>query len=231
MNNKIDQLSEVLVSTINSKLLGKKTDSYDILSFANLYATFDTARYYCEHMNKATNCSNDLELIKNALQMRKFEGQILEFGVASGRTINYISSLVDQMIYGFDVFTGLPETWRTGFSAGSFGRQSLPQVNNNVELIVGLFEDTLDNFINSNNTPISFLHIDCDLYSGTKTILNKLAQQITSGTIIVFDEYFNYPGWRQHEFLAFQEFVKDNNIKYKYVYFASNHQQVCVVFE
>ena len=27
------------------------------------------------------------------------------------------------------------------------------------------------------------------------------------GTIILFDEYFNYPNWEQHEFKAFQEFV------------------------
>ncbi len=231
MDFNINQLSTDLINSINTQLLGKKTDSYDILSFASLYTTFDSARYYCEHMSKATNYSNDLDLIKNAIKMRKFQGQILEFGVASGRTINYISSLVDQMVYGFDVFTGLPETWRTGFSAGSFGRQSLPQVNNNVELIVGLFEDTLDKFIQTNNTPISFLHIDCDLYSGTKTILNKIGHLITPGTVIVFDEYFNYPGWRQHEYLAFQQFVKSKNIKYTYDSFVSNHQQVCVVIE
>ena len=27
--------------------------------------------------------------------------------------------------------------------------------------------------------------------------------------MIVFDEYFNYPGWRGHEFKAFQEFVAE----------------------
>jgi hypothetical protein len=25
--------------------------------------------------------------------------------------------------------------------------------------------------------------------------------------VIVFDEYFNYPGWRAHEYKAFQEFI------------------------
>jgi hypothetical protein len=29
-------------------------------------------------------------------------------------------------------------------------------------------------------------------------------------TIIVFDEFFNYPGWRDHEFKAFNEFLIAN---------------------
>jgi len=34
---------------------------------------------------------------------------------------------------------------------------------------------------------------------------------------VVFDEYFNYYGWEKGEFLAFQEFVKENSIKYHYL--------------
>jgi hypothetical protein len=163
--------------------------------------------------------------------LRKIEGNILEFGVASGRTINHLASLTDQKIYGFDVFTGLPETWRTGFSAGMFSRNDLPAVSNNVELIAGLFDETLDNFLESNCRPVSLIHIDCDLYGSTKTIFDKLNNLIKPGTVIVFDEYFNYPGWKQHEFKAFQEFVNYKNLNYKYDSFVSTHQQVCVIIE
>jgi hypothetical protein len=38
----------------------------------------------------------------------------LEFGVASGRTINYISNFTNDKVYGFDSFEGLPEKWRNG---------------------------------------------------------------------------------------------------------------------
>jgi hypothetical protein len=34
--------------------------------------------------------------------------------------------------------------------------------------------------------------------------VNRLA----SGSVIVFDEYFNYPGWKVHEFKAFQDDVR-----------------------
>ena len=46
------------------------------------------------------------------------------------------------------------------------------------------------------------------------------------GTVIVFDEYLNYPGWQNHEFKAFQEFVKANNVRYTYLGYA--RQQVAV---
>jgi len=89
----------------------------------------------------------------------------LEFGVASGNTINYISKFTKYNVYGFDSFEGLPEKWRDGFEKGTFNRNgNLPQVNDNVILIKGWFKDTLYQFIHNKNKKISFIHIDCDLY-------------------------------------------------------------------
>ncbi len=231
MELNLNDLYANLINGINSHVLGKKTDSYDIITFANIQSAFESAKYYSTKMSKAINFESDLALLKHAIDIRTIDGQILEFGVASGRTINHISSLVEQTVYGFDVFTGLPETWRTDFSSGHFGRTHLPAVNKNVELIVGLFEDTLDAFVQKNRNPISFLHIDCDLYAGTRTIFDKLGSLIHRGTVIVFDEYFNYPGWTQHEFKAFQEFIEEKKFRYRYDSFVSKHQQVCVVVD
>ena len=70
----------------------------------------------------------------------------LEFGVASGKTINYISKFTNNKVYGFDSFEGLPENWRDGFGKGAFSRNgNLPEVNANVELIKGWFDNTLPN--------------------------------------------------------------------------------------
>jgi hypothetical protein len=52
-----------------------------------------------------------------------------------------------------------------------------------------------------------------------------------SGTIIIFDEYFNYPGWEVGEFKAFAEFVAEKNVSYRYIAYVPNHQQVAVVIE
>jgi hypothetical protein len=45
----------------------------------------------------------------------------------------------------------------------------------------------------------------------------------------VFDEYFNYPGWEQHEHRAWQEFVARSKIRFKYVAYTCNNEQVAVV--
>jgi len=231
MNLEIDQLIENFTQAINSRVLGKFNDSYDILSFAKIQAAFESAKYYNEKMIKAININNSHDLLTHALSIKKIEGQILEFGVNSGGTVNHIAGQVKQNVYGFDVFSGLPETWRTGFEKGLFIQESLPKVRDNVHLVVGLFEDTLDEFIETHKDPISLLHVDCDLYGGTKTIFSKLGHLIVPGTVIVFDEYFNYPGWQHHEFKAFQEFINYKNIRYHYNSFVSVHQQVCVVID
>ena len=49
----------------------------------------------------------------------------LEFGVATGNTINYISKFTNDKVYGFDCFDGLPEFWREGFDKGFFNRITL----------------------------------------------------------------------------------------------------------
>jgi hypothetical protein len=102
-------------------------------------------------------------------------------------------------------------------------------VAKNVELIKGWFDKTLPTFLESRkNDFVSFLHIDCDLYSSTKTIFDVLGSRIVEGTIIVFDEYFNYPGWEKGEFKAFQEFIRDANLSYEYIGYVRTHEQVAV---
>lgn len=144
----------------------------------------------------------------------------LEFGVASGRTINYISKFTSDIVYGFDSFEGLPEKWRDGFDKGAFNRNGdLPVVNSNVTLIKGWFNNTLPDFIKTQNKKISFIHIDCDLYSSTKFILNTLKEYISPECVIVFDELVNYPGFDGDtgELKAFYEFINENNVKYEWI--------------
>ena len=128
-------------------------------------------------------------------------------------------------------FSGLPEDWRTGFEKGVFA-QPHPDVSENVELLQGLFVDTIPPFLSSTaHQNVSFIHIDCDLYSSTKTIFNLLGDRIVPGTVIVFDEYLGYPSWQQHEYRAFQEYVAANQVRYRYLGFASSHTSVAVLIE
>ncbi len=144
----------------------------------------------------------------------------LEFGVASGNTINYISKFTDDTVYGFDSFEGLPEKWRDGYDKGAFSRSgNLPPVNNNVELIKGWFNETLIPFIKTHNKKVTFIHMDADLYSSTKYIFDILKNYIDDGCIIVFDELVNYPGFdgETGELKAFYEFITENNVNYSWI--------------
>ena len=151
----------------------------------------------------------------------------MEFGVFSGRTLNHIASLTDQKVYGFDSFEGLPETWRDDFKQGAF-KTSLPAVAPNVELVVGYFDVVLPDFLKSHPGPASLIHIDCDLYSSTRTVLDLCADRIVPGTTIVFNEFFNYVGWRRHEYRAFMEFVDAHRLVFEYTGYVPSHQQVSV---
>jgi predicted O-methyltransferase YrrM len=101
-------------------------------------------------------------------------------------------------------------------------------VRENCELVVGWFDDTLPKFVRDNSQAVAFLHIDCDLYSSTQTVLRLLRDRIRPGTIIVFDEYLNFPGWQQDEHRAWTEFARHAGIRFDYIGFVSRHQQVAV---
>ena len=144
----------------------------------------------------------------------------LEFGVASGNTINYISRFANEKVYGFDSFQGLPEKWRDGFERGAFSSGGeLPLVRDNVELIKGWFDETLLPFTKIHNEKVSFLHLDADLYSSTKYILDTLKNNLDEDCIVVFDELVNYPGFDGDtgELKAFYEFVNENNVDYEWI--------------
>jgi|GEM_PF-923966 len=203
-------------------------DSFDILDVACFKAALDSAEHYEKHFLTCPPFDNDLALLSKALELAHPNGLFLEFGVASGRTISHMGRNTPQThFYGFDSFEGLPEAWRSGFDKGAFAQGSLPIVPPNVTLIKGWFDDTLPAFLRDRpQTPLSLLHVDCDLYSSTKTILANLKDRIVPGTLIVFDEYWNYPGWRDHEFKAFEELLAETGMRAKPFGFVPSHQQV-----
>ena len=119
---------------------------------------------------------------------------------------------------GSNSFEGLPEDWYGIYRKGYFHTGGkLPHVRSNVILHKGWFEDSLPAFVRDHNEGVAFLHVDCDLYSSTKTIFQFLGEKIGPGTVILFDEYFNYPGWREHEYRAFQEFISSRSLSYRYI--------------
>ena len=169
-------------------------------------------------------------------------GLWLEFGVSEGTTATTLCRYRRGIVYGFDSFEGLPEDWDTGgqdgvFKKGSFS-VSQSKINkmmdkiDNLSLVVGLFEETLPRFLSEHKDNCALIHIDCDLYSSTKTVLDHLEPRIVPGTVIMFDEIHFYPNYAKHEYRAFEEFLKRTGMKVEWVAHCSNAPQAtCIVAE
>jgi len=187
--------------------------------------TPDSEAYRLEHMAAVPGYASDLRLHRAVSHQVLQGGLILEMGVARGRSIRHWASLFPgHDIYGFDGFEGIYEDWN-GMPAGTFA-QDPPRVPANVHLVVGRFDQTLPAWCRTHPGFISLLHIDCDLYQATRDVFDNLRDRIQPGTIIVFDEYWNYPGWQAHEFRAWQEERTD----YRYIGYVTggNYQPVAI---
>lgn len=155
-------------------------------------------------------------------------GLICEFGVAGGKSINFIGRIFPKRtLHGFDSFEGLPEDWGPMLPKGAF-KQEIPDVISNIRLHKGWFSDSIPPFLSEHKGNADFLHIDCDLYSSTKTVLDLFASRIRRGTVICFDEYFNYAGWQDGEFRAFDELVKRDSLKFEYLGYNNRGTQLAV---
>lgn len=220
-------------SRLQRQVLGQYTDVQDYEVTAIRLASEDAARYMLDCMRATPNFATDYDLhdwVVGAVDVDLMHrGLVLEFGVATGRTLNHFARLLPgKIVYGFDGFQGLPEDWTSRMRRGFFARTSLPPVRPNCQLVVGWFDQTLPAFVKQHTQPVALLHVDCDLYSSTVTVLKNLQHQIVPGTVIVFDEYINYPGWQLDEFRAWKEFVAHRKIVYEYIGRVSSHQKVAV---
>ncbi|MCH2177085.1 MAG: hypothetical protein MK193_15295 [Lentisphaeria bacterium] len=142
---------------------------------------------------------------------------VLEFGVADGYAFtkklyatHYLKMSERVIVHGFDTFDGMPDTdaqedqdmvandgWVTGQFKASYTNLDnyCSQRYKNYKLHQGYFEDTLtQEYLDTlkDSMPI-LIWIDCDYYTSTKSIFEKLIPFIPTGCVIYFDEYeFNF---------------------------------------
>ncbi len=200
----------------------------------NLKATQIVQKYFKE----AKGLDADAEVLRYASDAVSITGgYYIEMGVGTGRSINFIAALnPTKKVYGFDSFEGLPTDWDKGdkiFKAGMFGLKrkdaKIPLVKN-VIVYKGLFKEILPKFKKQvlKDQAISFLHIDSDTYESAKETLKVLGDNIMPGTIIVFDEFYNYPRFEEYEWKAFQEFIQERHLNAQFIAYNKLHEQVAV---
>ena len=84
----------------------------------------------------------------------------------------------------------------------SFRRHGYPPAEHNVELIRGLFEDTI-----TLDEPVALAHLDGDWYESTMTCLTRIAPLLAPGGRLVLDDYNAWSGCRT----AVDEYFKDRD--------------------
>jgi hypothetical protein len=160
-------------------------------------------------------------------EVNEVPGEIVECGVGRGGSlaafVYAVSALQSsKVVFGFDSFAGFPpasvqdlgsRVKETGKVSGwkdtspelissifEFDRQDAASLLNKhdvtLKIIPGFFEHTL-----ASNLPakIALLHVDCDLYDSTVTVLEHCLPKMSPGGIIIFDEYHDdrWPGARR----------------------------------
>ena len=181
----------------------------------------ETFNHFKEHIKKSVIYEDKWSIRKYAIETallsdKDKEYYYLEFGVFTGSSANFTSNYVKKL-YAFDSFKGLQEDWAgKGKATGFFNLDGkIPKLNSNVEPIVGLIEDTLEEFLKRHNPKINYIHFDMDTYRPTKFALEKIKPYLLKNAIILFDEYYNYLGWEHGEYKAVKEFFKEAEFEYK----------------
>jgi tetratricopeptide (TPR) repeat protein len=160
-----------------------------------------------------------IQVLQRALQLAPADGLTLECGVYFGRSLRVIAECSSGKVHGFDSFEGLPEAWKENEGAGAYSTGGLLPLGlpERVRLHPGWFEQTLPPFFASEGAPIRLLHVDCDLYSSTRTVLDAADPFLVAGSVVVFDDLLGYPGYAEHELRALCEWSERSGARWEVV--------------
>jgi len=181
--------------------------------------------FVSKHFKEEQRTPTRRHLLKWSVKRAIHPGLFLEFGVWKGGSLKFLAECrPNERFYGFDTFKGLPEFWSNGYPKGHMKLDHAPYIPGDVILIEGLFQDTLGPFLEEHPEPVSFLHMDADLYSSTNYVLSTLADagRIVKGTIIEFDEVFYQDTAHtllDDEYRAYLKFMEDYDVSVKWLLF------------
>ena len=167
----------------------------------------------------------------NYLKISKLPLVYYEFGCHSARTFSSairaskeLGIFDDFKFYAFDSFEGLPKTSEEdgSFKTGTF-KTNLAEFKEKVymqsnfriadkNIIPGFYSDSLSKELQDTLPKAGVIHIDVDLYSSAKEVLNFIAPLIVDGSVLLFDDFYCFPaGSNMGEERALNEFIETNN--------------------
>ena len=193
------------------------------------------------HQLNSYNIRNVIYWFKFFEIIKDIQGDIVECGVGRGRSLLIISALNhllekheggQRLIFAYDSFEGFPEPTeednsdrrpqKGDWSASPSGKYEysekftkliletadIPFDDNQISVKKGFFSESL---VEHPNQPIALLHVDGDLYQSYIDTLTLLYDKVSTGGIIVFDDFYQselgedrWPGARKaaKEFLG-----------------------------
>lgn len=175
------------------------------------------------------------------VNFERVPGAVVEMGVFGGSSLALLAKAFsfssigrERRLVGFDSFQGLPEAsedhavWEEGDCARIHswhplfpeGTPVTPQLTRDLfeacglpapEIVDGLFDETLPEWVPEKIPEVAVVHVDCDLYESTRTVLRALAPAFQEGTVLLFDDWYHYKGNpNRGEARAFHEFLDEN---------------------
>ena len=173
-------------------------------------------------------------------QTKNIKGDIIEFGIWNGNNLFSIKKIVDYLkikkkIYGFDNFSGFPnpQKMKKNVKGKYIGRPQL------IKKIISFFNlkkifiinDDIMNISKYKKRfkKISFIYIDCNVYSVVEKVLTEMNNLIPSGGVIAFDEARNKSN--TDEGRAMIKFYKKNKKNYRLVKLNSNYQPDAILIK
>lgn len=174
-----------------------------------------------------------LSLLSREICKSKLPGNFVECGVAGGGSSAMLAYIIksfsedNRKIFACDSFEGMPKPGENDFWLGTAAEETgwgtgtcaAPEesvvaactklgVEDKLVTVKGYFEDTLP-AVKSDIGAIAFLHIDCDWYESTLTILHNLYDQIVPGGLVQVDDFGTWEGVEK----GLCEFFEERNLR------------------
>lgn len=185
--------------------------------------------------HRSDNRMTERGMLSHAFEFKRFnevDGDYFEFGLWRGKTFLYAHRMrrryrqEKMLLWGFDSFEGLPgigderdNVWRQGqFACGEDEFRGILRRNGvretDYQLVKGFYQDSLNEQLHTTmaGRRAAIVYIDCDLYESTKQVLAFLRRYLVNGSIVCFDDFYNYKGAPdQGEQRALTEFLAEDS--------------------
>jgi hypothetical protein len=179
----------------------------DIRIAAQFRAATSSAEWLHANADRAPAYARRPELLEAVIPQIPAQGDFAEFGVFKGAVTWFVRPrFPDRAYHAFDSWKGVPEAMSLAVSKFSFDLGgTVPDLPADTTVHAGWFEDTIPAWRARCAATVAFAYIDCDLYESVRTVLEGIADRVRPGSILVFDDWYNFPNWQAHSLRAVNE--------------------------